>query len=163
RRGKPEEHHRQWHQRSADAQSIQCLGQLYDRQHEGVGMSEMTPQTLIDFVYGEARMLDEQRFEEWLGLFTEDGHYWMPLSHGQREPLLQGSLMEEDTLRLRVRGERLAGQRTYAQQPKSRSHHLLQQPTSETAEAWHDPDSGRYAVRAAFLYTETRRDQQTHY
>ncbi|NYT82120.1 aromatic-ring-hydroxylating dioxygenase subunit beta [Alcaligenaceae bacterium] len=126
-------------------------------------MSEMTPQTLIDFVYGEARMLDEQRFEEWLGLFTEDGHYWMPLSHGQTDPLLQGSLMYEDTLLLRVRVERLAGQRTYSQQPKSRSHHLLQQPTIETAEAWHDPDSGRYAVRAAFLYTETRRDQQTHY
>ena len=30
---------------------------------------------LIDFVYHEARLLDEKRFEEWYELFTEDGLY----------------------------------------------------------------------------------------
>ncbi len=29
-------------------------------------------------IYREARMLDEQRFTEWLELFTEDVLYWMP-------------------------------------------------------------------------------------
>jgi 3-phenylpropionate/cinnamic acid dioxygenase small subunit len=33
---------------------------------------------LIDFVLHEARLLDAQRFEDWLDLFTEDGRYWMP-------------------------------------------------------------------------------------
>ena len=29
------------------------------------------------FLYREARLLDERRFRNWLGLFTEDVHYWM--------------------------------------------------------------------------------------
>ena len=29
------------------------------------------------FLYREARLLDERRFHEWLELFTEDVHYWM--------------------------------------------------------------------------------------
>ena len=29
------------------------------------------------FLYREARMLDERRFHDWLALFTDDIHYWM--------------------------------------------------------------------------------------
>lgn len=29
------------------------------------------------FLYREARLLDERRFQEWLALFTDDVHYWM--------------------------------------------------------------------------------------
>ena len=126
-------------------------------------MTAFTKEQLIDFVYAEARLLDEQQFEAWLALFTEDAYYWMPLSHDQTDPLLQGSLMYEDTLLLRVRIERLAGQRTYSQQPKSRSHHLLQGPTLEITHPWHKPEDGRYTLRTAFHYVETRLDQQTLY
>src|SRR5690349_5319537 len=31
------------------------------------------------FLYREARLLDERRFHEWLELFTEDLRYWMPV------------------------------------------------------------------------------------
>jgi 3-phenylpropionate/cinnamic acid dioxygenase small subunit len=31
------------------------------------------------FLYREARLLDERRFHEWLLLFTEDVRYWMPV------------------------------------------------------------------------------------
>jgi 3-phenylpropionate/cinnamic acid dioxygenase small subunit len=31
------------------------------------------------FLYREARLLDECRFQEWLSLLTEDIHYWMPV------------------------------------------------------------------------------------
>jgi len=124
-------------------------------------MSAITDQQLVDFVYAEARMLDEQQFEAWLELFTEDGYYWMPLAHGQTDPRLHASLLYEDKLLLRVRVERLAGQRTFSQQPKSRSHHLLARPEIETGHEWHAPDRGQYVVRAAFHYVETRQDQQT--
>ncbi|MCZ4303378.1 aromatic-ring-hydroxylating dioxygenase subunit beta [Zoogloeaceae bacterium G21618-S1] len=119
----------------------------------------ITAQTLIDFVYAEARLLDEQHFDDWLALFTDDGYYWMPLSHDQQDARLQTSLMYEDTLLLRVRIERLAGQRTFSQQPKSRSHHLLQAPSIESSNA----DAGEHVVRTAFIYTETRLDRQTQY
>ena len=31
------------------------------------------------FLYHEAELLDERRYEEWLALFTDDVHYWMPM------------------------------------------------------------------------------------
>jgi 3-phenylpropionate/cinnamic acid dioxygenase small subunit len=119
-------------------------------------MSSFSAQQLIDFVYAEARLLDEQRFEEWLDLFTDEGRYWMPLTPGQTDPKLQCSLLYEDKLLLRVRIERLGGQRTFSQQPRSRCHHLLQAPTIESA----DPAQGVWTLRTAFHYVETRLDQQ---
>ncbi len=127
--------------------------------HKDNAMTAITEKTLTDFVYAEARMLDEQRFDDWLQLFTDDGYYWMPLAHGQQDPKLHTSLLYEDTLLLRVRIERLHGQRTFSQQPKSRCHHLLQAPSIESFDA----DKGEYVVRTAFHYTETRLDQQTLY
>jgi 3-phenylpropionate/cinnamic acid dioxygenase small subunit len=120
-------------------------------------MSAFSNQQLVDFVYAEARLLDEQRFEDWLALFTDDAHYWMPLAPGQQDARLHTSLMYEDKLLLRVRVERLGGARTYSQQPRSRCHHLLQQPSVERA----DRDAGRYTLRTAFHYVETRLDEQT--
>ena len=31
------------------------------------------------FLYHEAELLDERRYEEWLTLFTDDVRYWMPM------------------------------------------------------------------------------------
>lgn len=122
-------------------------------------MSTPTNQQLIDFVYAEARLLDELRFEQWIDLFTEDGYYWMPLTHGQTDPILQGSLLYEDKLLLKVRIERLSGARTFSQQPRSRCHHLLQQPVVDSR----DEAGGLYTVRTAFHYVESRQDEQTLY
>lgn len=119
-------------------------------------MAEITRQQLVDFVYAEARLLDEQRLDDWLALFADDGYYWMPLLPGQQDPRLQTSLLYEDKLLLRIRIERLHGARTFSQQPRSRCHHLLQQPTVEEADA----AAGRYRVRTAFHYVETRLDSQ---
>jgi len=124
-------------------------------------VEQFTPEQLQDFVYAEARMLDEQRFEDWMALFAEDGYYWMPLSHNQTDPRLQGSLMYEDKLLLQVRIERLSGQRTFSQEPKSRCHHLLARPEIEIRHPWHQPQQGQYVVRVAFHYVETRLDEQT--
>ena len=120
-------------------------------------MTSFTDKELADFVYAEARMLDEQRFDDWLNLFTEDAYYWMPLAPGQQDPRLHASLLYEDKLLLRVRVERLAGARTFSQQPRSRSHHLLQQPSIERV----DRDAGTCTLRTAFHYVETRLDTQT--
>ena len=31
------------------------------------------------FLYHEARLLDERKFDDWLALLTDDIHYWMPI------------------------------------------------------------------------------------
>lgn len=46
-------------------------------------MASNTPETDVlreveQFLYREARLLDERKFDEWLELFTDDLRYWMP-------------------------------------------------------------------------------------
>jgi 3-phenylpropionate/cinnamic acid dioxygenase small subunit len=126
---------------------------------EAAAITLPTDAQLIDFVLDEAAMLDDLRFEDWLALFTDDGHYWMPLAHGQTDPRLHASLLFEDKLLLQVRVARLAGARTFSQQPVSRCHHLLQQPRVMAR----DDAAGLYTCRTSFHYVETRLDTQTLY
>ncbi|MEN9764000.1 MAG: hypothetical protein RI906_3826 [Pseudomonadota bacterium] len=114
---------------------------------------------LIAYVLDEAELIDAGRYDEWLNLFVDDARYWMPLTPGQTDPLLHNSLMYEDKLLLQIRVERLAGARTYSQQPRTRCHHLLQQPRIQ----YIDQASGEYRLRTAFHYVETRADQQWLY
>jgi 3-phenylpropionate/cinnamic acid dioxygenase small subunit len=118
-----------------------------------------TDRQLIDFVLREARLLDEQRFDDWLDLFTDDGHYWMPVEWGQTDPRLTTSLMYEDRLLLRIRVDRLKGKMTYSQSPRSRSHHLLQTPQVDRR----DDADGSYVTWTPLHYVESRGDQQTLY
>jgi 3-phenylpropionate/cinnamic acid dioxygenase small subunit len=122
-------------------------------------MTAPTDKDLIDFVVAEARMLDELRFNDWLGLFTDDGIYWMPAEWEQTDSKLVGSLMYEDKLLLSVRVERLKGQRTFSQRPKSRCHHVLQTPQVDAR----DDAAGEYRVWTPFHYVETRLDDQNLY
>lgn len=116
-------------------------------------------QQLIDFVVREARLLDQHRLEDWLDLFTEDGHYWMPLEQGQSDPRLTTSLMYEDKLLLKIRIERLRGKATYSQSPKSRCHHVLQIPQVDER----DDQERRYVTWTPMHYVESRGDEQTLY
>jgi len=116
-------------------------------------------QDLIDFVYREARLIDQHRFDEWLELFADDGIYWMPLEWGQTDARLTASLMYEDKLLLGIRVERLRGNRTFSQKPKSRCHHLIQQPQIESR----DDKANQYVTWTPMHYVETRLDEQTLY
>jgi 3-phenylpropionate/cinnamic acid dioxygenase small subunit len=122
-------------------------------------MAPPSDQALIDFVVRESRLIDQHRFEEWLDLFTDDGFYWMPVEWGQTDPLLTTSLMYEDKMLLKIRVERLKGNRTFSQKPKSRCHHLLQTPQIDHR----DDAAGIYTVWTPMHYVETRLDQQELY
>ncbi|GAB2187777.1 aromatic-ring-hydroxylating dioxygenase subunit beta [Roseibium sp. LAB1] len=109
---------------------------------------------VIDFIYDEARMLDEGRYSEWLSLWLEDGHYWMPLDYKQTDPHLVTSLLFEDMFMLRLRVERLNGARTFSQKPKSRCHHVIQRPFID------EMDGDRIITNTSMHYVETRLDEQ---
>lgn len=114
-----------------------------------------TPQQLIDFVVREARLLDEKRYDEWNGLFTDDGVYWVPLTPGQPDGIQHTSHLHEDKLLRDLRVERLKSPRAFSQQPPSRGHHLLQTPTVEAFDA----SANRYVVRCEFHYSEAQNDE----
>ena len=122
-------------------------------------MTSPTDKDLIDFVIHEARLIDQHRFEEWLNLYTDDAYYWMPLEWGQTDPRLTSSLMYEDKLLLKIRVERLKGNRTFSQKPKSRCHHVLQTPQVDSR----DDAKGEYVTWTPMHYIETRFDDQQLY
>lgn len=101
-------------------------------------------------------MLDEGRFDDWLALWLDDGHYWMPLDWKQTDPLHVTSLLYEDMFMLRLRVQRLNGARTFSQKPKSRCHHVLQRPFVDLM----DHDAGQYQTNTNMHYVETRLDDQ---
>src|SRR2546428_12486903 len=62
------------------------------REHGGVVSRPDVDQLLVR----EAWLLDHQRLDEWLGLFTDDAGYWVPLQMDQAEPFTTASLIYDD-------------------------------------------------------------------
>ena len=114
----------------------------------------MKQEEIIDFIYEEAFLLDTMQWEKWLKLYNQDARYWMPMEWNQTDPLMQQSLMYEDMLLLTIRVERLSGERTFSQKPKSRCHHVLQAPKILEI----NEENETCKTRTAFVYTETRGD-----
>src|SRR5947207_7239566 len=91
-------------------------------------------QEVEEFLYREAELLDERRYEEWLELFTEDAHYWMPMrrnvpaDESEREFTRDGLDVNwfdegKDTLTRRVKQIRTGVH--WAEQPPSRICHMV--------------------------------------
>jgi 3-phenylpropionate/cinnamic acid dioxygenase small subunit len=92
-------------------------------------------QKIEELLYLEAELLDERRLREWLELFTEDLHYWMPVRHNpmNRPEALSEELSKpgesyyfndnKEALRLRI--NRLYSKTAWAETPPSRTRHLI--------------------------------------
>jgi 3-phenylpropionate/cinnamic acid dioxygenase small subunit len=114
---------------------------------------------LIDFVYREARLIDEKRFDEWYDMYAGDCRYWMPLMRGQPEGADHTSLFDEDKLLLKIRIERLRNPKSYSQAQPSWCQHILQAPSIEQRDA----ERGSAVLRTAFMYLEYQQDRQEVY
>ena len=77
------------------------------------------------FLFHEARLLDQRRWHDWLELFAEGGMYWVPLVHGQTDPVNHVSLFYEDALLREVRARRLEEKRAWSQQPVTQAARVL--------------------------------------
>ena len=77
------------------------------------------------FLYHEARLLDEQRLEEWLALFTADATYWLPLEQGQKNPVETSSIIYDDRTLLELRVNQARHPRAHARLPLARTVHQI--------------------------------------
>ena len=114
---------------------------------------------LIEFVYREARLIDEKRLEEWYELFTDDARYWIPLGRHQVSGITENSLLYEDKLLLKLRIQRLRNPNAYSQAEPSYCQHVLQAPRIEDR----GETTGVVVTRTPFLYVESQRDTQQIY
>ena len=97
------------------------------------------------FLYREARMLDDRRFREWLELFTDDVRYWMAgrtnryPKHSKAISILDPAryveeditgeeelaILDEDKTTLTSRIDRLDTGMAWAEDPPSRTRHMI--------------------------------------
>ena len=78
-----------------------------------------------EFLYHEARLLDTQRLEAWLELFTDDATYWLPLERGQRDPFETSSIIHDDRTLLELRVKQARHPRAHARLPLARTVHQV--------------------------------------
>lgn len=91
-------------------------------------------QEITEFLYREAELLDERRYEEWLDLFTEDAHYWVPLrrnvksvelEHENTSDLSGISWFDEGKETLTSRVRQIQTGVHWAEEPLSRVCHIV--------------------------------------
>lgn len=126
--------------------------------------TELTPAVSTDlttveqFLYTEVDLLDRHAFEAWLALFTDECTYWIPAGVDDLDPTRRVSIVYDDRKLLTERIWRFGSGLAYAQQPQSRTAHLVSNvqivghgdPTGAEPEMLH--------VHAKFLISEFRRD-----
>jgi benzoate/toluate 1,2-dioxygenase subunit beta len=106
------------------------------------------------FLFAEARLLDERQFIEWAELFTDDGLYWVPATWDQANGESHVSLIHERKPVLRIRVKRLIHEGTVAQWPVSRTQHHLTNISEQAS------SSDEVKVSCSLLFTEFRRSDQ---
>jgi benzoate/toluate 1,2-dioxygenase subunit beta len=106
-----------------------------------------------EFLFHEAKLIDEHRYDEWLALWTEDCLYWVPCNSDDADPARQAMIIYDNRARLDERVYRLTSGAAWAQQPRSRTRRLIS--NVEVRET-----DGGYAVESNCLIAELRRSRQ---
>ena len=126
-------------------------------------------QEIEDFLYREADLLDERRYDEWLALLAEDVRYWMPMRRNvkvddlEREYTREGldiSWFDEgkETLTRRVR--QIQTGIHWAEEPVSRISHMVSNiRVLEANPSWGEP--AELTVRCRFLVYRNRVETET--
>ena len=108
---------------------------------------------LMQFYIREAWLLDERKLKDWLTLFTDDVLYFMPRRknvpshelHRELTPLGDLAILEEDKRYLEMRVARLDSGMAWAEDPPSRTRHLIGNLEATPLE------NGEARARTAFL------------
>ena len=72
------------------------------------------------FLYREARLQDEHRFDEWEALWTDDAIYWVPANGEGGNPEEQMSIIYDNRSRIALRIRQFHTGKRYSQSPASR-------------------------------------------
>ena len=119
-----------------------------------------------DFLWHEADLLDEFRYEEWLDLLTDDMSYWMPIRENVPSREMENEVMPEDsglswytddkpTLVNRV--GQIRTHVHWADEPFSRVSHLI---SNIRVLGWNGPDEVRVKCRFVF-YRNRHADEES--
>ena len=106
------------------------------------------------FVFLEAKRLDERDWDKWLAMFLPTAKYWVPYEWGQERATDHVSLFYEDLTMLRMRIDRLKNGLSPLEWPPSRTNHHLSNVGIENV------SGNQFTVTAYMLFAEYRREEQ---
>lgn len=113
---------------------------------------------VVDFLYREAELLDSGRFREWLDLLTEDINYRMPVRTTRAREAGPGfseamDFLAESKASLSMRVDRLETEFAWAENPPTRTRHMLSNIRVEPGKT-----EGEVQVSSYFLVYMSRGD-----
>jgi len=111
------------------------------------------------FLYRQSELLDDQRWQDWIDLFTEDGIYWMPADPGDTTWEGVPSIFAEDKNLMTVRMKRVLHPDAWSQKPMWGTSHVI----GNVVILPRDPRTGDIVVRSRFHMMELRRDSTRHF
>lgn len=95
----------------------------------GIGELAMNRDDIESFLYKEAQLLDEGKYEEWLDLYTDDARYWIPSWATEEETVEQPdwdlSLINLDRVGLEDFVMRWQSGNAHALQPAPRTNRII--------------------------------------
>lgn len=109
---------------------------------------------ITDFLYLEARLQDDHRYDEWEALWTDDALYWVPANDDNADPTRQVSYIYDNRSRIGSRVRQLKTGDRHAQSPQSRMRRLISNIEVESS------DDTSVKVAANFLLIEVRHVEQ---
>ena len=110
------------------------------------------------FLYKEARLADENRYDEWTALWTDDAIYWVPANLDDYDPREHISLIYDDRERLQDRVDRLKSGAAWSQEPRSRVRRLVSNIEIEPPN-----EKGEITTSSNFVLGDLRRGVQAVY
>ena len=107
-----------------------------------------------NFLYREARLMDENAYAEWLTLWADDALYWVPATDDDIDPATQVSTIYDNRARLEARIRRLSSGNAFSQDPKSRMRRVISNIEIE------EGANGEITAYSNFVLAELRRGKQ---
>jgi benzoate/toluate 1,2-dioxygenase beta subunit len=114
----------------------------------------MVESLIQQFLYREARLMDEGKYREWLSLWTEDAIYWVPCNDDDSDPTRDVSLIYDNRERLGQRVDRLMSGTVQALDPKPRMRRVVSNIEIEAREG------NDVTVASNFVLAHARWDSQ---
>jgi 3-phenylpropionate/cinnamic acid dioxygenase small subunit len=111
------------------------------------------------FLYLQAEALDEKRWADFIGMFADDGMYWMPPAPHYTTWEGMPSIFIEDRDLMTVRMRRVQHPHAWSQLPDWGTNHVVSNVIIERVE----PKTGEVHVRSRFHMVELRRDELRHF
>ncbi|MEQ1887819.1 MAG: aromatic-ring-hydroxylating dioxygenase subunit beta [Alphaproteobacteria bacterium] len=109
-----------------------------------------------NFLYKEARLMDENHFMEWFELFADPCLYWIPANQEDYDPNFHVSLFYGDRTIVNNHVIRLSEGKAFAQEPRSRMRRVVSNIEIEDG-------GGEVSVHANFIINEIRKHEQRYH